>query len=83
MKGRDRYNYTDNERIVMISYSFSRASTVMRPAPLVKAAAFWIVREQATFNFRSRSDRASEPRAFAANRIIEANFNSKLLLTLH
>jgi hypothetical protein len=36
--------------ILVSDYSFSRASTVMRPTPEKMAVAFWMVREQADLN---------------------------------
>jgi hypothetical protein len=44
-------NHLTKKRIIVSDYSFSRASTVMRPTPWRKTAvAFWMVREQADLN---------------------------------
>ncbi len=78
----DNYNYLGHKGILIFDKSFSCALTVMRPVPQTKAAAFWIVREQAVFNFRSRSFKSIRTLEPSLLPFLRSHFSSKLLFTL-
>jgi hypothetical protein len=74
------YNQPTAHRIKVVSYSFSRASSVMRPTS-ENGVGVWTVRERADFNPGSRSLRAPEHEPSAATvspkpLLFEASFDS-------